>query len=406
MGLTGADEAAAALRACLEPAGVVCDFQALPDYPTITKLRAMSRHQQLIRMDFEDGFGGYDSGPLLGRYRGALADCDAVVLSDYGKGTLAPVAELIAAARTAGRPVVIDPKGTDFARYRGATLLTPNLHEFEAVVGACADVTEIERRGEALRTELDLHALLVTRSEQGMTLIEAGRAPLHIPTRAREVYDVTGAGDTVVSVIAAGLAAGEDLASAVVLANLAAGVVVGKLGTATASVEELRRALREDEAVEQGVVSAGRLAELASEARAHGETLVMTNGCFDILHEGHVRYLDEARALGDRLIVAVNSDASVSGLKGPGRPVNPLESRMAVLAALRSVDWVVPFDAPTPEALICAISPQILVKGGDYSPEQIAGAQCVREAGGEVRIIEFVDGHSTTSTIARIRALS
>jgi D-beta-D-heptose 7-phosphate kinase/D-beta-D-heptose 1-phosphate adenosyltransferase len=222
----------------------------------------------------------------------------------------------------------------------------------------------------------------------------------------REVYDVTGAGDTVVSVIAAGLAAGEDLASAVVLANLAAGVVVGKLGTATASVEELRRALREDEAVEQGVVSAGRLAELASEARAHGETLVMTNGCFDILHEGHVRYLDEARALGDRLIVAVNSDASVSGLKGPGRPVNPLESRMAVLAALRSVDWVVPFDAPTPEALICAISPQILVKGGDYSPEQIAGAQCVREAGGEVRIIEFVDGHSTTSTIARIRALS
>ncbi len=405
IGLTGDDEAANSLQRCLERKGVKCCFEKLPGYATVTKLRIMSRHQQLIRMDFEDGFCGYDPKGLLARYEQQLPAADVVVLSDYGKGSLQIVEQLIALAREKEKPVVIDPKGTDFYRYRGATLLTPNLSEFEAVVGVCADDEEIEQKGEQLRRELNLQALLVTRSERGMSLIREQHKPLHIPTRAREVYDVTGAGDTVISVLAAALAAGEDMADAMVLANLAAGIVVGKLGTATASVPELQRAIREDSAANRGVVSEQQLLELVKEAKAHGETLVMTNGCFDILHKGHVQYLQQARQLGDRLIVAVNSDESVRQLKGAGRPINPLASRMVVLAALECVDWVVDFGEATPERLICSVVPHVMVKGGDYRPDEIAGGRCVQEAGGKVVVLEFVEGHSTTRTINAIRNL-
>ncbi|MCI0508408.1 MAG: bifunctional D-glycero-beta-D-manno-heptose-7-phosphate kinase/D-glycero-beta-D-manno-heptose 1-phosphate adenylyltransferase HldE [Gammaproteobacteria bacterium] len=405
IGLTGDDEAANSLQRCLERKGVKCCFEKLPGYATVTKLRIMSRHQQLIRMDFEDGFCGYDPKGLLARYEQQLPAADVVVLSDYGKGSLQIVEQLIALAREKEKPVVIDPKGTDFYRYRGATLLTPNLSEFEAVVGVCADDEEIEQKGEQLRRELNLQALLVTRSERGMSLIREQHKPLHIPTRAREVYDVTGAGDTVISVLAAALAAGEDMADAMVLANLAAGIVVGKLGTATASVPELQRAIREDSAANRGVVSEQQLLELVKEVKAHGETLVMTNGCFDILHKGHVQYLQQARQLGDRLIVAVNSDESVRQLKGAGRPINPLASRMVVLAALECVDWVVDFGEATPERLICSVVPHVMVKGGDYRPDEIAGGRCVQEAGGKVVVLEFVEGHSTTRTINAIRNL-
>ena len=405
IGLTGDDEAANSLQHLLERKGVACCFEKLPGYATVTKLRILSRHQQLIRMDFEDGFCGYDPKGLLARYEQELPAADVVVLSDYGKGSLQIVEQLIALARDKDKPVVIDPKGTDFYRYRGATLLTPNLSEFEAVVGVCAGDEDIEQKGEQLRRELDLQALLVTRSERGMSLIRDQHKPLHIPTRAREVYDVTGAGDTVISVLAAALAAGEDLADAMSLANLAAGIVVGKLGTATASVPELQRALREESAVSRGVVSEQLLLDLVKVAKAHGETIVMTNGCFDILHKGHVQYLQQARQLGDRLIVAVNSDESVRQLKGAGRPINPLASRMTVLAALECVDWVVDFGEATPERLICSVLPQVMVKGGDYRPDEIAGGRCVQQAGGQVVVLEFVEGHSTTRTINAIRQL-
>ena len=273
------------------------------------------------------------------------------------------------------------------------------------MVGQCADDEEIERKGEALRRELDMQALLITRSERGMTLIRENHKPLHIPTRAQEVYDVTGAGDTVISVMAAAMAAGEDLADAMMLANLAAGVVVGKLGTATATVTELQRAMREQSDVKRGVVEENQLLDLVHDAKAHGESIVMTNGCFDILHQGHVQYLQQARELGDRLIVAVNSDESVRQLKGSGRPINQLSSRMAVLAALDCVDWVVDFSEETPERLICSVLPNVMVKGGDYRPDEIAGGRCVQEAGGEVVVLEFVEGHSTTRTINAIQNL-
>jgi D-beta-D-heptose 7-phosphate kinase/D-beta-D-heptose 1-phosphate adenosyltransferase len=403
MGFTGDDEAAATLQTRLEHAGVQCHFQRLANYPTITKLRVISRHQQLIRLDFEDGFYQSDSSQLLGRFKQSLLECDVIVLSDYGKGTLQHVQQLITAGRQAGKPVVIDPKGKDFDKYSGATLITPNMAEFEAVVGACEDEQAVEQKGEQLRQRLKLDGLLITRSERGMTLIQEKRKPIHLPTRAREVFDVTGAGDTVISVLAAALAAGQDMENAMTLANLAAGVVVGKLGTATASVAELRRALREQDDVLHGVVSEDHLIELVQEAKLHGETVVMTNGCFDILHAGHVTYLQQARDLGDRLIVAVNDDASVKRLKGPERPVNTMERRMHVLAALGCVDWVVPFYEDTPTRLICRVLPDFLVKGGDNDPTKIPGGDCVRQAGGQVTALTYVDNVSTTGLISSIR---
>ncbi len=403
LGLTGDDEAAHALAQRLEGAAVRCHFEVVAGQSTVTKLRVISRHQQLIRLDFEDGFHAVDSGMLQSKYEALLAQTDAVVLSDYGKGTLSAVQPLIAAARRAGKPVLIDPKGNDYFIYRGATLITPNLSEFESVVGHCKTDAELVARGEALRQELQLQALLVTRSEKGMTLIRKDHAALHLPTRAQEVFDVTGAGDTVISALETALAAGVDLAEATALANLAAGVVVGKLGTATATVPELRRAIREHDEIESGEVDEDQLLALVRDAQAHGETVVMTNGCFDILHAGHVAYLQQARRLGDRLVVAVNDDASVKRLKGPGRPVNALAQRMAVLAALANVDWVVPFSEDTPERLICKIKPDVLVKGGDYRPEEIAGGDCVIANGGEVIVLDYVEGCSTTNIIDVIR---
>lgn len=402
LGLTGEDEAGGQLQQFLTERGVHCRLHRAMGR-TITKLRILSRHQQLIRLDFEDRVSPRDPAGFLADYARLLGEVDCVVFSDYAKGTLDAVPEMIRLARKRDLPVLVDPKGSDFRRYSGASLLTPNLGEFESVAGACRGEAELAERGEDLRRELDLAALLVTRGEQGMTLIEADRPPRHFPAKAREVYDVTGAGDTVVALLGAGLAAGQDLADAVGLANLAAGVVVGKLGTATASREEIAAAMEAHAPIPRGMTTEDELLGLVARARRAGERIVMTNGCFDLLHPGHVAYLERARALGDRLIVAVNDDASVRRLKGEGRPVNALAARMAVLAGLAAVDWVVPFSEDTPERIICRVLPDILVKGGDYRPEDIAGGECVRAAGGEVRVLPFIEGHSTTRMIASIR---
>lgn len=403
LGLTGDDEAADVLEDRLKAAGVECRFMRTADCPTITKLRVLSRHQQLIRLDFEEGFEHADYAALQASYESLLADADAVILSDYDKGALRHVSALIQMARSSAKPVLVDPKGSDFSIYRGASLITPNLKEFEGVVGACADEAGLVQKGNALAEECDLQALLVTRGEHGMTLLRAGHEELHFPTQAREVFDVTGAGDTVISVLAAALGAGSELPVATELANLAAGIVVGKLGTACATPSELRRAMQTRQKAGTGVVNEEQLQVMVADARAHGEKIVMTNGCFDILHAGHVSYLEQARQLGQRLIVAVNDDASVRGLKGPGRPVNSVERRMAVLAALGCVDWVVPFSEETPERLICAVKPDLLVKGGDYRPEDIAGYACVTETGGEVRVLGFEEGCSTSGIIEMLR---
>ncbi|MGB1090659.1 MAG: bifunctional D-glycero-beta-D-manno-heptose-7-phosphate kinase/D-glycero-beta-D-manno-heptose 1-phosphate adenylyltransferase HldE [Oceanobacter sp.] len=404
LGITGRDDNAAHLSQLLEQGGVSCHFLQHPDNPTITKLRIISRQQQLIRLDFEEAFHATDLTDLYQSFDEQVAASGVVILSDYGKGVLSNPQRLIASAKRHQVPVLIDPKGTDFERYRGATLITPNLSEFEAVVGPCPDDETLVAKGQALIQDCDLQALLVTRSEKGMTLIQLGKPPFHLPTRAREVYDVTGAGDTVISVLAAAVKASLEQATA--LANTAAGIVVGKLGTATVTTEELRAELRQESHQGAGIFDEDSLAVLVEEARKRGETLVMTNGCFDIIHPGHVQYLKEAKALGDRLLVAVNTDESVSRLKGPSRPINPVDHRMAVLAGLESVDWVVPFDEDTPERLICRLLPNVLVKGGDYQVHEIAGGQCVIKNGGEVIVLSFKDNCSTTAIVQRIQETS
>lgn len=402
IGLVGQDEQAKVLDDTLSSLKVDCDFVALADYPTITKLRVMSRNQQLIRLDFEQGFHNVDAQPILDRIEAALPNTKAMILSDYAKGALVNVQPMIQLARRAGVATLVDPKGTDFERYRGATLLTPNMTEFEAVVGACHCEEDIVERGLALIEKFEFDALLVTRSENGMTLLRPGQEPLNLPTLAKEVYDVTGAGDTVISVLAASLAAGKPIEDACALANAAAGVVVGKLGTSTLSTIELTEAVHGSHQSGFGVVTEDQLKAAVQMAQARGEKVVMTNGCFDILHAGHVAYLNEAAKLGDRLIVAVNTDESVRGLKGPGRPVNPTDRRMAVLAGLGAVDWVVPFGEETPQRLISEVLPDLLVKGGDYKPEEIAGGKEVIAAGGQVLVLNFEDGCSTTEIINSI----
>ncbi|GMA83237.1 bifunctional protein HldE [Shewanella glacialipiscicola] len=370
----------------MQTLGVEPQWLTIADKPTITKLRVLSRNQQLIRLDFEEAFDKADSVRLLKQSEALLDAVDVVVLSDYAKGAINEPRDFIALARAKGVMVLVDPKGSDFGRYHGASLITPNMSEFEAVVGTVTSEADLLEKARGLLKLHNFDAILVTRSEKGMTLVTANSPELHIPTVAREVYDVTGAGDTVISALATSLAAGADLPQACAIANTAAGVVVGKLGTSTVSRIELISAL----AVHQGesgfgVVSEDQLAYALEQAKLRGERVVMTNGCFDILHAGHVSYLKQAKALGDRLIVAVNDDASVKRLKGEGRPVNQIDRRMAVLAGLASVDWVVPFSEDTPQRIIARLLPNLLVKGGDYKLEDIAGGAEVIAAGGKCR---------------------
>lgn len=402
VGVVGEDAAADTLESILSRRGIVCEFARAKDRPTITKTRVQSRGQQLIRLD-EERSAAMPGDAMVGALRKCLDGAGAVVLSDYGKGALADVGGLIAVCREAGVPVLVDPKGTDFEKYRGASLITPNQSEFEAVTGACATDAELVGHARQMIDDLDLTALLVTRSEKGMLLLAAGDEPIFLSTQAREVYDVTGAGDTVIATLAAALASGQDLASAAALANLAAGLVVRKIGVASVTPGELSIALHQRGQGGRGLVDLDELRTMVAESHGKNERVIMTNGCFDVLHAGHVAYLEEAKSLGDRLIVAVNDDDSVRRLKGASRPVNALEDRLLVLAGLAAVDWVVPFSEDTPAALIAKILPDVLVKGGDYRPDEIAGAREVLQNGGQVRVLPFRDGHSSSRIIDKLR---
>jgi D-beta-D-heptose 7-phosphate kinase/D-beta-D-heptose 1-phosphate adenosyltransferase len=403
IGAVGEDGAAEILEKILSQQGIRCDFARVSDRPTITKTRVQSRGQQLIRLDQENAAALRDSSltELLAK---ALDGAGAAILSDYGKGALTDVGAMIGLCREAGVPVLVDPKGRDFSIYRGATLITPNQGEFEAVAGECISNAQLAERGWQMIEDLDLDALLVTRSEKGMMLLESGSEPVFLSTQAREVYDVTGAGDTVIATLAGALASGQNLAASAALANLAAGLVVRKIGVATVTPGEIQVAMHQRGQGGRGLVNRAELDVLMGDARRRGERVVMTNGCFDILHAGHVAYLEEAKSLGDRLVVAVNDDDSVRRLKGESRPINALDDRLLVLAGLAAVDWVIPFSEDTPAELIAAVLPDVLVKGGDYEPDQIAGGRDVLQNGGEVRVLSFRDGHSTSRIIEKLRA--
>lgn len=405
VGIIGSDETGTELKSRLEAAGVYCDFLCSEHKPTITKLRVVSQHQQLIRLDFEEKFQLQDVQGLNEKVGDLIEQSQVMVLSDYAKGALHNIPELIQLARSKGLPVIADPKGSDFSKYHGATLITPNLSEFEAVVGHCEHEQDLVEKGLQLVRDLGLEAMLITRGEHGMTLIRPGSPELHLPARAREVFDVTGAGDTVISVLASALAAGDSLADATALANLAASLVVGKLGTAAISGPELRRAILAEQGAGRGVMTSEQLKIAVEDAKEHGEKIVFTNGCFDIIHAGHVGYLSEARKLGNRLIVAINDDNSVKRLKGAGRPINPVDRRAAVLAGLEAVDWVVSYSEDTPEALLESLQPDILVKGGDYTIDQVVGGAFVESYGGEVKALEFLDNCSTSAIVEKMQKI-
>ncbi len=406
VGIAGDDANRGKLLDLLEAQSIESDIATAADRPTITKLRVLSRNQQLIRLDTEDMFDAGDAKSLTPILERRIPQASVCILSDYAKGTLGNAPEIIAQCRAHGVTVLVDPKGQDFSRYRGANVLTPNLSEFETVVGRASDDQQLVERGQALCAELDIESLVVTLSARGMVVISAGKAPVFLPARVREVFDVTGAGDTVIAVLAAALAAGRTLTDAAALANLAAGLVVRKIGVASVTVTELRLALHEHGFGGRGLLTRAEASSVTQEARGRGERIVMTNGCFDILHQGHVAYLEQAKTLGDRLLVAVNDDASVTRLKGPGRPINPVADRLAVLSGLAAVDWVVPFGEDTPADLVAEVLPDVLVKGGDYQPEQIAGADAVWSNGGSVEVLSFSEGRSTSAIIDAIRKLS
>lgn len=404
MGAVGADRAADELEAFLAEQGVHAHLQRVKGFPTTVKLRVLSRNQQLLRVDFEDTAMPVPHDAMLESFKQVLPDYNLVVLSDYAKGVLANPQPYIEAARAAGKAVLVDPKGSDFDKYRGATLLTPNRSEFEMVVGPASGDDLLVEKARALMAKAGFEMMLVTRSEEGMSLVQPDESPFHIPTHAQEVFDVTGAGDTVIGTLAAGMSANVPIKDAVRFANLAASVAVAKIGAVQVTPAQLRRAAHKTWGSPNGVVSKSDLLEKIEDARAHGERVVFTNGCFDLLHPGHVAYLEQAKSLGDRLVVAVNTSESVSRLKGPSRPINDTKQRMAVLAGLASVDWVVPFGEDTPAELVADVLPDVLVKGGDYKPEEIVGADTVIANGGSVEVLQFLDGYSTTSMINRILA--
>jgi len=401
VGVVGKDDAADSLRTVLNDRDIHCDFHVVQNQPTTTKTRVQSRGQQLIRLDQENA-AAMPGDEIVKVLQQSIKGANAVVLSDYGKGALADVATMISVCREAGVPVLVDPKGDDFEKYRGASVITPNQSEFEAVVGQCDSDDDMVSRARKMLDDLNLDAVLVTRSEKGMLLVEVDMEPVFLTTQAREVYDVTGAGDTVIAALAGAVASGQDLPSAAALANIAAGLVVRKIGVATVTTGEISIALHQRGQGGRGLVGLEELKVMLAESRDRGERIIMTNGCFDVLHAGHVSYLEEAKGLGDRLIVAVNDDASVRRLKGESRPINELEDRLLVLAGLAAVDWVVPFSDDTPASLIAELIPDVLVKGGDYRPDDIAGAKDVLQNGGEVRVLAFRDGHSSSRIIDKL----
>ncbi|MBR0657041.1 D-glycero-beta-D-manno-heptose-7-phosphate kinase [Plastoroseomonas arctica] len=374
---------------------------------TTTKTRFIAAGQQMLRADHEVVAPVHPrlAERVVRIASDAIAATAVVVLSDYGKGVLAGgVAEqLIAAAQAAGRRVLVDPKGRDYTRYAGADLITPNRAELGEATGMPVDSEEaIVAAARSLRDTHGFGAVLVTRSEDGMTLLE-GDAVRHFPAEAAEVHDVSGAGDTVMAMVAAGLAAGQKLAVAVRLANIAAGIVVGKIGTAVAREADLLDAISVERGALRKVVTGASASEQVERWRRRGWRVGFTNGCFDLLHPGHVHLLEQARSWCDRLVVGLNSDASVKRLKGAARPIQAEAARAAVLASLASVDCVTVFEEDTPETLIRALRPDVLVKGADYTVEQVVGGELMAEWGGQVKLAQLLPGQSTTATVARIK---
>lgn len=412
-GFVGSDAAASELYATLQEAGVDRSALVQASLPTIAKTRVVSRTQQLLRIDVEsrERHTDADTSRLQKAAVAAVAGADAVVLSDYAKGALTePLCHaVIQAARAKGIPILADPKARDLAKYAGATTVCPNLNELSMATGVDAHATEpLLQAGRDLLAGLQIDFLTVTMSERGIHVLRPGGVDeeYRSPARAREVFDVSGAGDTVIATLAASLAAGLTVEAAVELSNVAAGIVVAKLGTVPVAAHEIVSELTVSSGVTSAnkVLDAERAVERVREWRASGETIVFTNGCFDLLHIGHVTLLEDCRRFGSKLVVGMNTDRSVSCLKGPSRPIVGERERTRVMAALGAVDLVVLFDEETPLSLIRGMQPDVLVKGGDYTVDTVVGHQEVMAAGGRVEIVPTVPGFSTSNIVKKMIA--
>lgn len=407
-GVVGDDNNSIKLEFLLQELDIRPILVKLKHIPTISKLRILSDNQQLLRLDSEPDPKILTQNlgeSFLNSIKSDLSLSDCLIISDYAKGTLTDweISYLINTARKLDIPVVIDPKGTDFNKYRNASIITPNIHEFELIVGPCIDENAISEKALDLLHELDLNAILITRGAQGMILVTKEGEVSNVPSNARAVFDVTGAGDTVVATFACAIASNYDYLEACKLANIAAGVAVSKRGTSTVFLDEIYNEIQRDiRGYSPKIVTQESLKVLINSFRNSGKSIVVTNGCFDIIHSGHVDYLQKSKQLGDVLVVAINSDSSVKALKGPSRPINSLEDRMSVLSALECIDFLVSFNELTPKELFEEIVPDVLVKGGDYSSHEVVGSDLVIRNGGRVEIIDFVDGYSTSNIISKI----
>jgi D-beta-D-heptose 7-phosphate kinase / D-beta-D-heptose 1-phosphate adenosyltransferase len=411
IGLTGNDQAGKSVAGLLaELPGVEQCLVVDQERATSVKTRFVAGNQQLLRTDVDDPkhVGSETIQLLIDTTRDCLQQADVLVLSDYAKGVLGDevLAAIIEAAHKSGVKIVADPKGHDFSRYRGASVLTPNRAELQAAtLLSVSNDTEAVVAAELVKLKCGIDAVLATRGPQGMTLLTEEGDPLHIATEAREVFDVSGAGDTVVAALAVGLAAGADLALAAAFANQAAGVVVGKVGTAVAWPNDIVSALHSGElhSIDGKISGLAGAREIRAGWQRSGDRVVFTNGCFDLVHPGHVSLLSQARSAGDRLVVGLNSDQSVKRLKGETRPVQTEAARATVLASLSAVDMVVVFDEDTPLELIEALQPDILVKGADYAEDEVVGGDLVKSWGGKVVLANLVDGQSTSNTISKLK---
>jgi D-beta-D-heptose 7-phosphate kinase/D-beta-D-heptose 1-phosphate adenosyltransferase len=403
-GVIGDDENGEELRAMLQYIGVdAAGLVIQGGRKTSKKSRIIASNQQILRYDKEskEAIATVSERKIVSHVIDVIDSCDIVILSDYGKGVIteAVAGGVIAAAKLAGKKVLVDPKGKDYRKYRGAYLLTPNKKEASEATGIVInDDSSLRQALLSLKKTCDLECSMITLSEDGIAIYDESMR--RFPTVAKEVYDVTGAGDTVIASLSYALASGLSIDEAAPFANHAAAVVVGKIGSATVTLDEIdtyESSLHQSSS-DAHIKSRDEITSIAQRLKAEGKSVVFTNGCFDILHVGHVKYLQEAKSYGDVLIVGLNSDSSVRALKGPTRPVNLESDRAYILAALESVDYVVMFSDETPYELIKNIAPDILVKGGDYEGKVVVGAEFAKE----LRLVQFVDGKSTTATIARI----
>jgi len=407
MGVVGADEIAQQLTGLIDNYGIEHALTVDPEYATICKLRILSRQQQMLRLDHEDESPSITASALQtmhDKFATIVKDFDIVILSDYAKGVLSNPRPFIETAREHNVPVYVDPKTTNLGIYKGATVLKPNLREFEDVVGKCDSLEDLEGKAEELLKSCGIQQIVITRGGEGSSVVSLDQPAIHLPACSGEVFDVTGAGDTVIATIAACVGCDIDLASAVRVSMHAAAVVVGKVGTSTVNVKEIKSSMQRKISLPLGIIKEEVLRDVMKISQSRGEKVVFVNGCYDMLHYGHTRFFAAARELGDRLVVGVNTDASIKRLKGDDRPFHSLECRMEVLASLKAVDWVVPFDEDTPGRIVESLSPDVLVKGGenfktiDDIPES-EGVKHVQSYGGEVHLIARTEGVSSTEML-------